>query len=133
LHYSVALSNIQIDISSTSLHVLMSWIENFKSILELNLLTQLEYLSQEFWLESSLDKLKTQLDLNDSTQRDQSKYKQVERNSQINIWSHISQVSYYIRWCHNIKKWFYVNVHDTTIKLQCKKMIQSQRDTTRQS
>ena len=61
------------------------------------------------------------------------KYKQVERDFQINIWSHISQVSYYIQWCHEIKKWFYVNVHDTAIKLQCKKIIQSQRDTIKQS
>jgi len=35
--------------------------------------------------------------------------------------------------CHKIKKWFYVNVHDTAIKLQCKKMIQSQRDMMKQS
>ncbi len=61
------------------------------------------------------------------------KYKQVERDSQINIWSHISWVSYYIQRCHKIKKWFYVNVHDTAIKLQCKKMIQSQRDMMKQS
>ncbi len=61
------------------------------------------------------------------------KYKQVERDFQINIWSHISQVSYYIQWCHEIKKWFYVNVHDTTIKLQCKKIIQSHRNTIKQS
>ena len=36
-------------------------------ILELNISTQLEYSSQEFWLESSLDESKTRLDLNDST------------------------------------------------------------------
>jgi len=35
-------------------------------------LTQLEYLNQEFWLESSLDESKTQLDLNDLTWRNQS-------------------------------------------------------------
>ncbi len=61
------------------------------------------------------------------------KYKQVKRNHQINIWSHISQVSYYIQRCCKIKKWFYVNIYDITIKLQCKKMIQSQRNTTKQS
>ncbi len=61
------------------------------------------------------------------------KYKQVKRDHQIDIWSHISWVSYYIQWCHKIKKWFYVNVHDTAIKLQCKKITQSQRDIMRQS
>jgi len=35
-------------------------------------LTQLEYLNQEFWLKSSLDELKTQLNLNDLTWRNQS-------------------------------------------------------------
>ncbi len=35
-------------------------------------MTQLEYLNQEFWLESSLDESKTQLDLNDLTWRNQS-------------------------------------------------------------
>ncbi len=60
------------------------------------------------------------------------KYKQVERDSQIDIWSHISWVSYYIQRCCKIKKWFYVNVHDTAIKLQCKKIIQSQKDMMRQ-
>ncbi len=61
------------------------------------------------------------------------KYKQVKRDHQIDIWSHILWVSYYIQWCHKIKKWFYVNVHDTAIKLQCKKITQSQRDMMRQS
>ncbi len=61
------------------------------------------------------------------------KYKQIKRNHQINIWSHISWVSYYIQRCREIKKWFYVNVHDTMIKLQCKKMIQSQKDMMKQS
>ncbi len=51
LHYLVALSDIQINISSTLLHVLTSWIENFESILDLNLLTQLKYSSQIFWLD----------------------------------------------------------------------------------
>ncbi len=63
LHYSVALSDTQINISSTSLHVLMSWIENFKSILDLNLLTRLEYLSWIFWLNSN-----TQIKNSDSNQ-----------------------------------------------------------------
>ena len=35
-------------------------------------MTQLEYLNQEFWLKSSLDELKTQLNLNDLTWRNQS-------------------------------------------------------------
>ncbi len=51
LHYLVALSDIQIDISSTLLHVLTSRIENFESILDLNLLTQLKYSSRIFWLD----------------------------------------------------------------------------------
>ena len=51
LHYLVALSDIQRNISSTLLHVLTSWIENFESILDLNLLTQLKYSSQIFWLD----------------------------------------------------------------------------------
>ena len=63
LHYSVALSDTQINISSTSLHVLMSRIENFKSILDLNLLTRLEYLSWIFWLDSN-----TQVKNSDSNQ-----------------------------------------------------------------
>jgi len=67
LHYSVALSDTQIDISSTSLHVLMSRVENFKSILDFNLLTQLKYSSQEFWLESSFDESSTRLELEYST------------------------------------------------------------------
>ncbi len=49
LHYLVVLSDIQINISSTLLHVLTSWVENFKSILNLNLLTQLKYSSWIFW------------------------------------------------------------------------------------
>jgi len=53
LYYSVALSNTQINISSTSLHVLTSRVENFKLILDLNLLTWLEYSSQIFWLNSN--------------------------------------------------------------------------------
>ncbi len=61
------------------------------------------------------------------------KYKEVKRDHQIDIWSHISRVSYYIQWCCKIKKWFYVNIHDTAIKLQCKKMTQSQRNMIRQS
>ncbi len=92
----------------------------------------------QFSVESSHVKLKiwaTRLDLDLSskcqlkTQLDD----QFKRDHQINIWSHISRVSYYIQRCREIKKWFYVNVHDTTIKLQCKKMIQSQRNMTRQS
>ncbi len=41
-------------------------------ILESNILIRLEYLNQEFWLESSLDESKTRLNLDDSTRRDQS-------------------------------------------------------------
>ncbi len=41
-------------------------------ILDSNIVTRLEYSISKFWLESSLDKLKTRLDLNDSTRRDQS-------------------------------------------------------------
>ncbi len=53
MHYSVALSDTQINISSTSLHVLTNQVENFKLILDLNLLTWLEYLSWIFWLDSN--------------------------------------------------------------------------------
>jgi len=63
LHYSVALSDIQINISSTSLHVLTNQVENFKSILNLNLLTQLKYSSRIFWLD-----LNTQVKNSDSNQ-----------------------------------------------------------------
>jgi len=41
-------------------------------ILDSNIVTRLEYSISKFWLESSLDKLKTRLDLDDSTRRDQS-------------------------------------------------------------
>jgi len=61
LHYSVALSNIQINISSTLLHVLMNRVENFKLILDFNLLTWLEYSDQIFWLD-----LNTQVKNSDS-------------------------------------------------------------------
>ncbi len=61
MHYSVALSNIQINISSTLLHVLMNRVENFKLILDFNLLTWLEYSDQIFWLD-----LNTQVKNSDS-------------------------------------------------------------------
>ncbi len=41
-------------------------------ILDSNIVTRLEYSISKFWLESSLDKLKTRLNLDDSTRRDQS-------------------------------------------------------------
>ncbi len=68
-----------------------------------------------------IEDVNTKLDEISSAYKTKVKYKQVKKDHQINVWSHISYVSYYIQWCHKIKKWFYVNVHDTMIKLQCKK------------
>ncbi len=79
MHYFVALSDTQMNISSTLLHVLTSRIENFKSILNLNLLTQLKYSNWIFWLDlntqvknSDLNQVLTSwvLDLNLSTRLD---------------------------------------------------------------
>ncbi len=44
---------------------------NSTQILDLNIVTRLEYLISKFWLESSLDESRTRLDLDDSTRRDQ--------------------------------------------------------------
>ncbi len=75
-------------------------------ILESNISTQLEYSSQEFWLESSLDESKTRLDLDDSTRRDQSKHK----NYEICLWLSWLQIRrfqnyqdsrmMFVSWCH---------------------------------
>ena len=95
---------------------------------------QSERRTQYWWVWiHAIEDANTKSDETFSTYKMKVKYKQVKRNHQIDIWSHISQVSYYIQWCCKIKKWFYVNVHDTVIKLQCKKMTQSQRNTIRQS
>ena len=64
----------RLDSSQNSWLEYSSWIENFESILDFNLLTQLEYSSQEFWLESSLDESSTRLELKYSTRRNQSKH-----------------------------------------------------------
>ncbi len=86
----------------------------------------------QVWIHA-IEDVNTKSDENSSTYKMKAKYKQVKKDHQINIWSHISRVSYYIQWCFEIKKWFYVNVHDTAIKLQCKKITQSQRNMMKQS
>ncbi len=88
---------------------------------------------QHWWVWiHAIEDANTKSDEISSAYKMKAKYKQVKRDHQINIWSHILWVSYYIQQCHKIKKWFYVNVHDTAIKLQCKKMIQSQRNMMKQ-
>ncbi len=47
--------------------------QEFKLILNIKILTQLEYSISKFWLESSLNESKIRLELDDSTWRDQSK------------------------------------------------------------
>ncbi len=56
----------RIQINTQFQHFNLTW------ILDSNIMTQLEYLISKFWLESSFDELKTRLNLNDSTQRNQS-------------------------------------------------------------
>jgi hypothetical protein len=95
---------------------------------------QSERRTQHWWVWiHAIEDVNTRSDEISTAYRMKAKYKQVEKDSQINIWSHISWVSYYIQWCCKIKKWFYVNVHDTAIKLQCKKMTQNQRNMMKQS
>ncbi len=50
--------------------------QHFNSIwiLSLNIVTQLKYLISKFWLESSLDELRTWLNLDDLTQCNQSNF-----------------------------------------------------------
>ncbi len=95
---------------------------------------QSERRTQHWWVWiHAIEDANTRSDEISSAYKMKVKYKQVKKDHQIDIWSHISWVSYYIQRCCKIKKWFYVNVYDTAIKLQCKKMIQSQRDMMKQS
>ena len=95
---------------------------------------QSERRTQHWWVWiHAIEDANTRSDEISSAYKMKVKYKQVKKDHQIDIWSHISWFSYYIKRCCKIMKWFYFNVYDTAIKLQCKKMIQSQRDMMKQS